>query len=217
MDEKQKRLLTIVLFLVNIIVWIIFIVPNISSVSQAIISPESANVSITPIDSSSYKKESLGHINFHSLRDPFTLPGGIPKGIGFDNKAASSKESAKPGAVKSQAGITPPGYPPQQGTVQNNFISRFKLKGISQINDKYVATLEESSHYGSSENSAPYSYKWDASAYQQSSGKSYTVKEGDEVLGERVVRIGADFVIMTKNKMYYKITFSGGYSISDLK
>ncbi|OHD62543.1 MAG: hypothetical protein A2014_00265 [Spirochaetes bacterium GWF1_49_6] len=215
MDEKQKRLLTIVLFLVNIIVWIIFIVPNISSVSQAIISPDSGNVSITPMDSS-YKKEVLGHINFNTLRDPFTLPGGIPKGLGFDNKVASSKGGSQPGNIKPQ-GATPPGYPPQKGTVQNNFVSRFKLKGISQINDKYVATLEEASHYGSSENSAPYSYKWDASAYQQSSGKSYTVHEGDEILGERVVRIGADFVIMTKNKMYYKITFSGGYSISDLK
>ncbi|OHD53373.1 MAG: hypothetical protein A2Y33_05530 [Spirochaetes bacterium GWF1_51_8] len=214
MDEKKKRMMTILLLAVNAVVWVAFIVPNISNISQAIIGGESQTLNLPVIDSSAAKKENVGHIDFKQLRDPFTLPGGIPKE--FD-KGSGSKQNKPSDTVKNQGNQNSSGYPPNKGTVQNTFVSRFKLKGISKINDKYVATIEESSHYGSSDSSTPYSYKWDSSVNSGSGGKSYTVYEGDEILGERVVRIGADFVILAKNKMYYKLTFSGGYSISDLK
>ena len=214
MDEKQKRTMTILLVAVNVIVWIVFIVPNFSNITQAIMGTDSQTVNLPILDSSAAKKEVVGHIDFQQLRDPFTLPGGIPKEL---NQVAGNKVKNPSDSVKPQNPQNVSGYPPQGGNVQNTFVSRFKLKGISKMGDEYVATLEEAAHYGASESSTPYSYKWDSSVNSGAGGKSFTVKEGDEVLGERVVRIGADFVILTKNKMYYKLTFSGGYSISDLK
>jgi hypothetical protein len=199
MNGKNQKLLIIVFIAINIIIWSFFIIPKAGS----FLSINHKTLALNPETiSRKASKEMFERIDFYSLRDPFVV-----------KKANSSRPMEKERPKKTEP--VKKTEPPQ--AVEEKYESRFKLKSIVKLKDKYAAALEESPHYGSQgESGVPYSYRFGNAADDNSSGpKSYLVIEGDSVMGEQVAKISADFVILRKNKKYYKLTFSGGFAVEN--
>ncbi len=205
MDEKKKRILTIVFILVNLIIWGLFIIPRVGRFSEAISSNLTPQASTPIIEHNENTIELLQRVDFHTLRDPFRPPSGY-----------RSSGSTRPVTRSTTTTTTVPPWAQQQQNnqvVERSFTSRFKLASIMQFENSYIATLEEASHYGSgSPAGVPYSYRF--GEQQSSSSTTHMVIEGDSVMDERVAKIAKDYVVMEKDNLYYKLTFSGGFPVS---
>ena len=92
----------------------------------------------------------------------------------------------------------------------NSFISLYRLKSIVEIKKRYIAALQEVSHYGSQSDPGE-------QTPSDSGGRTFVVVEGDTINGEKVVRIRENFVVMFKDGSFYKLSFSGGMSIEKLE
>jgi len=208
MDFKNNKFLLIIVILLNIILWPIFIVPNFTTIITSIFSNIKAGDNSYIIKRSTASKEGLDKVDFYAMRDPFT----------------SSRQRAETPQPKKERKETPVYIPqvnvnPDSDRVQKTYTSRFKLKSLFKSKDQgYMATLEESSSYDSqSPDNVPYSYRFSGGGQPEvasTAGKNYMVWEGDTVVDEKVLKITESFVIMTKNNMYYKLTFSGGFSVT---
>ncbi len=209
MDEKQKRNLTILFIVVNVVIWPFFIFPNIGKVVHQVISNISDDGSGSMVKDTRSQEEMLNPIDFHSMRDPFLIPNGVrPKQDNTVKKTVKKTTTVQNSQSTPQYNVDP---------VQKPFVSRFKLKSIVKVNSVYYANLEESQHYGDQNSSGvPYSYRFgpDGQPITSSSSKSFMVVQNDSVMGETAVKIMEDYVIMAKNRKYYKLTFSGGYEVS---
>jgi hypothetical protein len=209
MDEKQKRILTIVFILANLIIWSIFIIPRIGSFSAILftnLSPPEDMASHYSRDVAA-TRDMLERIDFHTLRDPFLLPERL------------REPQPRPRPQTQPTREQPSSQRPREEEIDTRFVSRFQLKSIVQIEDSFIATLEESERYGSGAPSgppAPYSYRFGYEEQQtpQRAAQTHMVIKGDTVMDETVVKITADSLIMSKNNQYYKLTFSGGYPVS---
>lgn len=90
------------------------------------------------------------------------------------------------------------------------FISKFRLKSIVQSKNQYIASLEETPHYGNVQNpSVPYSYRF-GSQPETPEMKSYLVSEGETLQDEKVIKIKENYVVLSRNGRFYRLTFSGG-------
>lgn len=208
MEEKQKRILTIVFILLNVVLWSFFIIPRIGTFSATLFTSMGSKIETTAfVKSPASSQEMLQRIDFHTLRDPFLLPEGY--GPKIHVKKTYSKPKPKQQTVEAKN---------SKQRVEKQYISRFKLKSIVEIDGKYMATLAERSHLGGSQQpsgSSPYSYRFSYGEQDSGApGKSYMVIKGDNVMGETVVKITSDYVILKKIGKFYKLTFSGGFSVS---
>lgn len=217
MDWKNSKVLLVIVIAVNAVIWPMFIIPSATTVVEDVVKGTNARSANSTRQRMEYKRasvprETMERIDFNSLRDPFTI-GGMP--ARSDN---TEKRVSRPvvNRVVEPVRESPPVQ--NQDTVERNFTSRFKLKTIVQLRDKYVAGLEEEGAYDAAPaDNNPYSYRFGQNPGEQQaqpSAKSYTVYEGDNVLGETVIKIGEDFVIMGRGGLYYRLTFGGGYAVS---
>jgi hypothetical protein len=206
MDDKRKRLLTVLFILLNLVIWGLFIIPRVGKFSETISSNLSmtAQVSMPIIEHSDSSIEMLQRVDFHTLRDPFRPPTGyrvpVSSSGGNRNTSATTTTSAPPWAQQNVQ------------TVEQTFTSRFKLESVMEFEGKFIATLSEASHY-SGNAGVPYSYRF-AEQQAATTAATYMVIEGDTVMGETVVKITKDSVTMKKDNMYYRLSFGGGMSVS---
>ncbi len=209
MDEKQKRNLTILFIAVNVILWPFFIFPKMGTVIHSIFNSASQNNGNSLVQDTKKQEDMLNPIDFHSLRDPFLIPNGVRPKEEVTRPKVVKKLDVRPTDNNPQYNVTP---------VEKAYVSRFKLKSIVKVNNEYYANLEEAQHYGDGgNNNVPYSYRFgpDGQPISSSSSKTYMVVQGDSVLGETVYQIRQDYVIMAKNRQYYKLTFSGGFGVAN--
>ncbi len=215
---ENKKGLIILFIIVNIVIWGFIILPKAFVILKTSIfrtiqqnpgfadtNPVANNIVDNNLAGRAQtSREKLERIDFYSLRDPF-LP---QKKLTIVKKAP--KEPLQKKAEEPPAALTQP-----KEIQEEKYESRFRLKSIVQLKEKYIAALEEITHYGT-ESGLPYSYRFGDSTEQASQGpKSLLVMEGDSIMGESVYKITSDFVILTKNKKYFKLTFSGGYPINE--
>lgn len=190
---NNNKILIAVLILANVVIWPLVIVPGIVGILQTRpktaepIQPETAGPG-KPSDPSPSK------IDLLNLRNPFFL---------------RDDHSQRPVVTHRNNGTSSsrPSVPAEK------FVSKFRLKSIVQANNKFIASLEEIPHYGTEQNrNTSYTYRFGSDPDTVESA-SYVVSEGDELLGEKVVRIGENFLVLSKAGKYYKLTFSGGSSV----
>lgn len=208
MDEKQKRTLTILFITINVILWPLFIFPNIGKVISSIFSTVTQNTANSMVQDTRKQEDMLNPIDFHSLRDPFLIPSSVRPQAEQVKKTTKKVETRPQPDTTPQYNVTP---------VEKSFVSRFKLKSIVKVNNEYYANLEEAQHYGDGGNNVPYSYRFgpDGQPVSSSSSKTYMVVQGDSVMGETVYQIRQDYVIMARNRQYFKLTFSGGFAVQN--
>lgn len=207
MDIRNNKILTIIFILINIVIWALFIGPRMFTIiSSFFVNTDSATESLL-VKKSTTTKVLRERIDFNNLRDPFVMPG---KRIEKEEKEQQKKIERQPRIVQERHEQEQPIQ-----RIQRQYISRFRLKSIVQLKDKYVAALEEAESYDSqSDYNVPYSYRFGGGPESVTrSSKNYMVMEGDVIMEERVYKITEDSVILTKNNQYYKLTFSGGYPI----
>lgn len=207
MDSTQKKIMIALLVIVNLVIWSIFVIPK---VGLFIGNFFSATHIQTEIAAPRPVTKKLDKIDFYTLRDPFQLP----KGGG--EKVTVVKPQVKKEVIKTVTTtkfITNFINRPETNVVVRTFTSRFKLKSIVILKDKYIAALEDSGRYNS-EVQQEYSYRFGAQPEAQQ-GRSQVVIEGDSIQGEKVLKIRENYVIMEKSGLFYKLTFSGGFAVKD--
>lgn len=205
MDDKRKRLLTVLFVLLNLVIWGLFIIPRVGKFSEAISSNLTPQESTPIIEHNESSMELLQRVDFHTLRDPFRPP------TGFRVQTSSGSRSQSSGSATTTTSI-PPWAQQNVQTVEQTFTSRFKLESVMEFEGNFIATLSEASHY-SGNAGVPYSYRF-GEQQSSSSPATYMVIEGDTVMGETVVKITKDSVTMKKDAFYYRLSFSGGMPVS---
>lgn len=203
MNERRQKVLTILFVIVNLVVWGYFVLPKVPGFIASLKpkTPLEAVLMDDPAASLAVNER----VDFSRLRNPFRS---VAKGFEAP-RATPMPRTARPTprpTEKPRTDVLNNGG----GEVQRTFVSQFKLVSVILLRGGYTATLEEASHYGSSD--VPYSYR-----FGQNSGGgsgSITVREGDLVQGEKVMKIRDTYVILEKNGLYYKLTFSGGTQVS---
>lgn len=211
MEEKQKRLLTVLFILMNLVIWGIFIVPRIGKFSAVVSSNLVPQPAAPIIQRNENAIELLQRVDFHTLRDPFKIVSAFRQ-PDQQRPVTTHRSSTTTSSVPPWAGNSS-----DQQTVERTFTSRFKLVSVMQFENSFIATLEEASHYGSGggPSGVPYSYRFGGGQDTSSqSASTYMVIEGDSVMDETVAKITKDYVVMKKDGLYYKLTFSGGFPVS---
>ncbi len=201
--NKNKQILYITIFIIlNLILWPFIILPNAVRFAVSVIKNVKNTGGAIVIENSDTAREVLERIDFYRLRDPFISRIKAPEKI-----INTPKKIEKTAPVVEKTSVT-------NASTEEKYESRFKLKSIVLLKDKYAAALEETPHYGNQADNSPYSYRFGDNYEQPVQGpKSYLVIEGDTVLGEQVVKITADSVLLQKGKKYFKLTFSGGIPV----
>jgi hypothetical protein len=215
MDFKNNKGLLVLVIIVNVVIWPIFIVPNFLPFVGSLLVNFKGVQTAFEMKKSTVSTETQEKVDFYKMRDPFQPP----------REAAAAQPVRH--TPKSDNNTPVVNNIPQNGQehVKRTFTSRFKLKSIFKSKDqKYMATLEESTGYdsdsggdnGGGGGGVPYSYRFGGQPEPQAtSGKTYMVWEGDSVMEETVEKIAEDYLILSKNGLYYKLTFSGGYAVQN--
>lgn len=221
MEDRKKRLLTLLFILVNVVIWGIFVIPRLGNFSEVIMTKIASGESESVIALNDNSEEILERIDFNTLRDPFHSPDYLPE----DDEDEVKVETVYVYIEKEPEIETVPEKEPvveedieeeELEVVEKTFTSRFNLESIMEFDGSYIATLSETEHYGSSDSSSsvPYSYRFGSgSSSSSSSSANHMVIVGDTVMEETVVEIAKNYVIMEKDGLYYKLTFSGGYNV----
>lgn len=203
MDQKQK-ILTALFIVLNLVIWGFFIIPRFGGFTKKLFTARIASADDTTqiFEQTESSRELLERINFSGLRDPFEKPTADVVYSYTPKTTTTTSTTVASVTVTTLAAVA---------VVEKSFTSQFELDNIMEFDGAYIATLKETDHYGSS--GTPYSYRFGS---ESSSAESYMVLEGETVMTETVAKINADSVIMESDGLYYKLTFSGGYSVSGI-
>lgn len=193
--KMNNKITLAVLIAVNLILWPFFIIPGIIGVIQ------SGKMNDTTFDNTFQESPSLPEGmppagDLLKVRDPFSFLSAPQRDHSVNIREQNDRTVSRTGTSRN--------------TAVETYTSKFRLKSIVQSKNLYLASLEENPHYGNVQNAvAPYSYRF-GSQPETPETKSYQVSEGEMIQDEKVVRIRENYVILSRNGKYYKLTFSGG-------
>jgi len=195
MIKEQNKYFIYLLIVVNLILWSFFIIPSLLNLftNSSAIKKENVHTGEKP-----KLFEETPVIDFTIVRNPFSF-------AEEETKTTKKKKTSSPiTMVKTNREI------PQN--TEEKYVSRFRLKSIVLLKNKYTAALEESTPVTeTTENDV---YRFINPGEQQTTAKTTLVMEGEIIQGEKVEKIGSDYVILSKNGKYYKLTFSGGIPVN---
>lgn len=180
---RNNRLAVIAALLANAVLWGLMVFPMVIQVLQRGKVPKTGDAGNR--SSVLYREYSY---DFSKIRDPFSVSG-------FQNDMKIMRSSTN--EIRNTENAQP--------LSRVEFHSRFRLKSVVKMEGGYSATLEEEPKYSVSEQFIVEN--------EEETLKSFLIKTGDEVLGEKVVKISSDNVILEKNGQYYKLTFNGGTAV----
>lgn len=241
MDDKKKRAIALALILGNLIVWSIFIIPQIDVIQTVFFgAPETAsNVDYTPTPQTSDRQNDS--IDFTTLRDPFkplipyldyVLEPEQPKSSRLAYH--EYRESYRPNETIKELVVTNVVFNPITSEPLNYegvsypIGSRYNPNNYNSTNNPDTSmpdSVEPVSDNGEfvskytlkSQPMKDMNGKYIAMIESTVDGNALMVAQGEEAGDEKVVKITKNAVFMSKNKRYYKLTMDGGFVVDKPK
>ncbi len=192
---NNKKIMAGALILINVILWILFIVPGIFHLFNQK-APLKETVSI--VNSPPAENEEITDLDFGKTRDPFAFSA-------INNKKTPVKEKSRRIANPVTAVV-------HTEIKEEKYISRFILKSIVFMNNEYTAILQEIPSYGSMDENTINSFRMQGTP-ESEMGQTYIVKNGSVVNGEEVFKIKSDSIILKKDGKYYELSITNGKSV----